>query len=249
MATARRVSDVSPKRLAELHDGAETKTLTEGLAVNFAALMCAAFPKLAQAAKGLEAESKAGITRRMVLAAEIAQENGIHSADLATHSSDTVRGWACFLIARQDMTLADYLKALRPLADDDHFGVREWAWLALRPHIAADLSGAISELTPWTGSASANIRRFASEATRPRGVWCAHLKPLKENPELGLPILEPLRTDPEPYVQDSVANWLNDASKDQPDWVCAICDRWEQENPTPATQRITKRALRTVRKS
>lgn len=143
--------------------------------------------------------------------------------------------------------IADRLNAIRPFADDHHFGVREWSWMAVRPHIAADLEVSIRHLANWTSAPSARVRRFASESIRPRGVWCAHIGTLKKQPKIALPILEPLRADPAPYVQDSVGNWLNDAGKDQPDWVREVCQRWLEEMPAdPNTKRIVGRALRSL---
>lgn len=90
------------------------------------------------------------------------------------------------------------------------------------------------------------MRRFASEALRPRGVWAAHIPALKQQPELGEPILHPLRADPSQYVQDSVANWINDAAKTRPDWAIELCAQWAAESDSAATTRIMKRALRSV---
>jgi len=124
--------------------------------------------------------------------------------------------------------------------------VREWAWMAVRPHLAADLDTAIAHLAAWTDSPSDRLRRFACEALRPRGVWCAHIAALKREPARMLPILAPLRADPSPYVQDSVGNWLNDAAKDQPDWVRQHCAQWQRDTPGAATARICQRALRNL---
>lgn len=246
-----RITDIAPARLALLNSGAvEAATLTECLAVDFAALMRNAVPEAGEEAAAIMArETAAGISRRMVLAAHLIQDRlGAAALErLRCHRSDTVRGWACFIIgAAEGMTLDDRLAFIRPLADDPHFGVREWSWMAVRPHLAADLDAAIASLVDWTADPSERVRRFASESTRPRGVWCAHIGALKQLPERALPILEPLRADPAAYVQDSVGNWLNDAAKDRPDWVRRLCARWTAESPLPATARIGKRALRSI---
>ena len=120
--------------------------------------------------------------------------------------------------------------------------------MAMRPEISANLDESLAALAGWTMHENENVRRFACESTRPRGVWCAHIDALKQNPGLGLVILEPLRSDSSRYVQDSVGNWLNDASKSQPEFVIEICDEWLRESPTKETQYIIKKALRTLKK-
>jgi 3-methyladenine DNA glycosylase AlkC len=102
-------------------------------------------------------------------------------------------------------------------------------------------------LVPWVKDTDSNIRRCAVEATRPCGVWCKHIPALKETPEPALTILEFVRSDPSNYVQRSVANWLNDASKSRPDWVMNVCKRWQEESPTKETHWIVKHAIRTLR--
>ncbi|HSV29020.1 MAG TPA: DNA alkylation repair protein [Candidatus Omnitrophota bacterium] len=240
---ARSRAEVPPEVLAALNAGTmETASLPECLAVDFAALMGAVFPAIDPAP--LEVAAGDGVTRRMALAAELAAE---HLDTMAGHGSDTVRGWACYAIGRRPgWTLAQRLERLRPLADDPHFGVREWAWLALRPHVVAEPRAAIALLAPWTAEASANLRRFASEATRPRGVWCAHVAALRADPAPGLAVLEPLRADPARYVQDSVANWLNDAGKDHPDWVRDLCQCWTKDGGGKAIAYVVRRACRNL---
>lgn len=247
----RGVKDITADRLAQLNAGAEAATLTECLAVDFAALMGAILPDIGNhCIDEMRQAASTGISRRMPLAARLIMARLGFSAleTLAHHPSDTARGWACFMIgAAEKMDLAQRLAAIRPLADDRHFGVREWAWMAVRPHLSTELEEAISVLaTGWTTDPSERVRRFACEAIRPRGVWCAHIAALRQQPERALPVLEPLRADPSGYVQDSVGNWLNDAGKDHPDWVQALCARWSAASPAPATARICRRALRSI---
>lgn len=250
--SGRGIANIPVDRLRALNAGAPSTTLTECLAVDFASLMRATVPSLPEHTfAAMTATQQGGITARMALAARLLTESqGEAIFDLlARHPSDTLRGWACYVLAQtEEQSLAHLITRIRPLADDPHFGVREWAWLALRPHIAVDLDTALSALALLTTEPSERLRRFACEATRPRGVWCAHLKPLREAPERGLALLSPLRADPARYVQDSVANWLNDAAKDRPDWVSALCADWLSTSPHPATQYICKRAQRSLRK-
>ena len=247
---------VSSARLALLNGGVVASgNLAEGLAVDFAALMAVALPQADVAALDkMRAAAALGVSKRMLLAGEIVLDavgrQGLNA--LAWHQSDTVRGWVCYALAQHHALcgpaepLENLLDAVRAFADDVHFGVREWVWLAVRPHIAAQPQRAIGYLAGWATAPSERVRRFASESTRPRGVWCAHMNILKENPALGLPVLEPLKADPSKYVQDSVGNWLNDAAKSQPQWVRGLCDQWLVQSPCKATEYICKRALRSL---
>lgn len=167
---------------------------------------------------------------------------------LANHPSDMARSWACYWLQCADMPLQDKLQSVRRFAMDSHFGVREMAWSAVRNDVIAELDYALALLQPWVLDADPYVRRFASELTRPRGVWCAQIEALKAEPWRALALLTPLRADPDRYVQNSVANWLNDASKSQSAWVEQICAEWDTASPLAATRYITHRALRTLRK-
>ncbi len=168
---------------------------------------------------------------------------------ISTHPADLVRCWAAYTIGRNnELNLKEKLNKIQAFASDAHFGVREICWMTVRPDISKNLDESLSILSEWTQHENENVRRFASESTRPRGVWCEHINVLKQNPGLGLEILEPLRSDTSRYVQYSVGNWLNDASKSQPEFVVEICDEWLRESPTKETQYIVKKALRTIKK-
>ncbi|MGH8036822.1 MAG: DNA alkylation repair protein [Stenotrophomonas sp.] len=237
------------ERVSQLDRGtAESTHLADILAVNFATLMAAVLPDLpASAIHVLRESATLGITARMRVAANLMRLHGHGDADTwSRHPSDTVRGWACYLIGSDPgRSLEPALDALRPLADDAHFGVREWAWLAIRPQVAAEPLRALAHLLPWSVDRSPNVRRFACEALRPRGVWAAHITLFKQVPQHARDLLEALRCDGSRYVQDSVGNWLNDAGKTQPDWVRALCSAWQRQHADdPANRYIRSRALR-----
>ena len=246
-------ADVTAEIRAQLNNGTlEALTLSEVLVIDLGLLLAAVAPDLCPTrVQRMHAAAPDGITRRVALAGQLLHEQFGYVAyeRFVAHQSDIVRGWIAHVIALlPDVTLAQRLELMRPLADDASPNVREWAWIALRPAIAAELKLGIELLVPWTKEASPNLRRFATEVTRPRGVWCQHVEVLKKHPEQALVLLEPLRADPSLYVQNSVANWLNDASKTQSLWVAQLCKRWTKESKHKITQRICKRALRTLSK-
>ncbi|AKT42491.1 hypothetical protein [Chondromyces crocatus] len=227
-----------------------TKTLTEILAVDTRRLLEGAFPALTLTDREGEQLTSTSITARMTAAGQLLHDRLGPDCipQLHRHTADTVRGFAPYVVAAiPALDLRERLDRVRESADDPHFGVREWAWLAVRAHVASDIEGAIAHLEAWTADPSPRIRRFATEATRPRGVWSAKIQKLLDAPRLGLPLLEALRADPEKYVQDSVANWINDAAKSRPQWALDLCDRWRRESRGKSTERICTRALRSLK--
>jgi 3-methyladenine DNA glycosylase AlkC len=255
---ATRVADVPASVLAALESGRTASVnLSEFLAVRPARLLTQVLRELAVDASTAPNDALLASIKPMQRHRFISQwlydalqadpRRDALAQRLATHTSDIVRQWAVLWLPQvSPMSLGERLQAVRPFATDAHFGVREVAWMAVRDAIAAELPQAIALFTPWVMQDDARLRRFACEATRPRGVWCAHIEALKADPAQALPLLEPLRADPSRYVRDSVANWLNDASKSQPRWVLAVCDRWERESPCAQTRSLVKRALRTL---
>lgn len=259
---ARTRAAIPPAVLRDLEAGRiETRSLVEWLAIDFARLARSALPAILpeaaveRVAEELEANRALGIVARTQVAGDAlaealgsgaARERRLHA--LAAHPSDTLRGWTAYAATGGDMRLVARLEVVRTFAADAHSGVRELAWMAVRPAIAREIERALELLSRWSLDADANVRRFASESTRPRGVWCAHVAALRADPSPGLAVLEPLRADPSKYVRDSVANWLNDASKDDAAWVRSVCARWSRESRGPATAYVVRRAQRTLRR-
>jgi len=238
---------LDPEHIERLSLGeAETSNLAEFLALDFSLLM----HTLIGGAAIIPTEKQGVVERMQFFGQQLLEFGGIdYLLSLSHHASDTVRGLAVFGLAHHHEEAAPetLLDMVRPFAADHHWAVREWGWMAVRPHLVRDLTLSIDLFVPWTGEADVNIRRFAVEALRPRGVWCKSITALRENPDLGLPLLEPMRQEPEKYAQDSVANWLNDAAKDKPDWVRSVCRRWQEEaGDSVATKRLIKRALRSI---
>ena len=83
-----------------------------------------------------------------------------------------------------------------------------------------------ARLQQWATDPNVHVRRLVSEGTRPRLPWARRLRAYQEDPAPVIRLLEMLKDDPHRYVQRSVANSLNDISKDHPDIAVDVCRRW-----------------------
>jgi 3-methyladenine DNA glycosylase AlkC len=118
---------------------------------------------------------------------------------------------------------------------------------AVRPFLARDPERAMAYLQVWAEDENHHLRRLASEGCRPRLPWGMALTGFKKDPSLILPILEKLKNDESEYVRKSVANNLNDISKDHPNLVLDICEEWHGH--TKNTDWIVKHACRGMLKA
>ncbi|PLX65953.1 MAG: hypothetical protein C0603_13340 [Denitrovibrio sp.] len=88
----------------------------------------------------------------------------------------------------------------------------------------------IALIKTWVNHENLHIRRLASEGTRPRLPMGKRLQIFVKDPSPILPILEALKNDESLYVRRSVANSLNDISKDHPDLAADIAEQWLKED-------------------
>ncbi|MGF1503529.1 MAG: DNA alkylation repair protein [Anaerolineae bacterium] len=137
---------------------------------------------------------------------------------------------------------AESMAMMRPITK------RFSAEFAIRPYIEQQPQRTLATLLEWTTDPNVHVRRLTSEGTRPRLPWASRLQVVIDEPGLTRPILDALRADPEQYVRRSVANHLNDLTKDHPDYVLDLLRTWNTD-PSPPTGWITKHALRTMVKA
>ncbi|MEV4905705.1 DNA alkylation repair protein [Streptomyces albidoflavus] len=116
---------------------------------------------------------------------------------------------------------------------------------AIRTLLRHDLDRALGIIDGWTGSADVDVRRLASEGTRPYLPWSVRVPELMTHPGATVPILDALYRDESEYVRRSVANHLNDLSRDHPDLVVDTARRW-LEDPDATTDRVVRHGLRTL---
>jgi 3-methyladenine DNA glycosylase AlkC len=121
------------------------------------------------------------------------------------------------------------------------FGTAEFA---VRPFIVADQQRALKKLLEWTADSDEKVRRLASEGSRPRLPWGMRLNALVRDPAPTAVILEALKDDGSLFVRRSVANHLNDITKDHPELVLQRLEGWDLQREH--LRWIAKHACRTL---
>ena len=90
---------------------------------------------------------------------------------------------------------------------------------AIRQFILKYEDKTMIQMKIWSQSSNEHLRRLSCEGCRPRLPWAIALSKFKKDPTKVFEIIEFLKNDKSLYVKKSVANNLNDISKDNPDLV------------------------------
>ncbi len=132
----------------------------------------------------------------------------------------------------------------------EHFTKFSSSEFAVRAFIVQQEKRMMKQMLHWARSDNHHVRRLASEGCRPRLPWAIALPAFKSDPAPVLKILKILKDDESEYVRRSVANNLNDISKDNPDIVIDLAGQWlrENKNTNSNTNRLVKHACRTLLK-
>ncbi|WP_210486118.1 DNA alkylation repair protein [Rufibacter aurantiacus] len=117
---------------------------------------------------------------------------------------------------------------------------------AVRPFLLKYPERMMAQMLAWSTHDHHAVRRFSSEGCRPRLPWAMALPFLKRDPSPILPILENLKADASEFVRRSVANNLNDISKDNPELVLELLAQWKGQ--TKKTDWVVKHGCRTLLK-
>ncbi|NBP70250.1 MAG: DNA alkylation repair protein [Cytophagia bacterium] len=135
----------------------------------------------------------------------------------------------------------DVKTSLQALHYFTQFGSAEFA---IRTFLKADIDNTLKVMYQWSEDDNEHVRRLSSEGSRPRLPWSFKLDAIIQNPSLTKPILENLKQDDSLYVRKSVANHINDVSKDKPDYVLRLVKTWDKQHPHTAW--IVKRGCRSL---
>lgn len=145
---------------------------------------------------------------------------------------EVLEGYDCFYVMPlgsyvQSYGLNDYDRSMQALKEMTKRFSSEWP---IRSFIQADEKRALYFLNSWAKDENCHVRRLVSEGTRPRLPMGMQLKAYIKDPQPVLTLLNKLKDEPTRLVQRSIANSLNDISKDHPDKVTGFLLDWKEDN-------------------
>ena len=116
---------------------------------------------------------------------------------------------------------------------------------AIRHFLRRDLHGTLAVMTRWSTDENEHVRRLASEGTRSHLPWAKGVPGLVTQARSTRAIVDALYRDESETVRRSVANHVNDLSRDHPDVAADIAAGWSAA-PDDHTPQVARHAMRTL---
>ncbi|MET0863704.1 MAG: DNA alkylation repair protein [Nakamurella sp.] len=233
----------------ELINAGTIRSLTKALQSAAPGFTPAHLKRAARQLDGLKLRARTDLVAAALLADLPADYRAVAGIYRKALNDPTFSGWMLWPVTETVTTLA--LAAAEPSAFDDgllllsELTPRLTSEFAIRRFLAADLERSLAIITGWTADPDPAIRRLASEGTRSFLPWAIRVQPLLEQPAATVPIIDALYRDDDDVVRRSVANHLNDLSRESPDLVADIATRWLTD-PAPTTRQLVRHGLRTL---
>lgn len=171
------------------------------------------------------------------------QIEAISNALKASNTSENIFGFSFLPDYIEVFGQKHYDSSIRAIETVTQFVSCEFA---IRPFLLAQPNDVMQQMLTWSEHENHHVRRLASEGCRPRLPWAMGIPQLKKNPKPIFPILENMKNDPSEYVRRSVANNLNDISKDHPQLIIDIAAKWK--GYSAQTDALIKHGSRTLLK-
>lgn len=167
----------------------------------------------------------------------------------AAFENEELTGWMLWPVSEAVVARAlasgsvrDFDDAMRFLAD---LTTRLTGEFAIRAMLNARFERTLEIAHRWTRDEDENVRRLASEGTRSHLPWAKGVPDLVRHPGATRSLVDALYDDESEFVRRSVANHVNDLSRDDPDLAAEIVDGWF-DHPDDNTRRVARHALRTL---
>ncbi|MDF1881630.1 DNA alkylation repair protein [Sulfurimonas sp. MAG313] len=145
---------------------------------------------------------------------------------------EELKGYDCFYVMPLGIYVKDYgldefdasILALKEMT------MRFTSEFPIRSFILKNEDACFVYLKEFSKDENCHIRRLASEGTRPRLPWGLRLQKYVKDPSCVLDLLDGMKNEPTRLVQRSIANSLNDISKDHPIKVIDFLTQWKHHD-------------------